>query len=302
MDKKYKRTIYLMVLVIVSAAVPAAAFNLETDILEKAQTYLGTPYVYGGESPRGFDCSGFVYFLYKDYLSSWPRATRGQSSMGEPVPRSGLKPGDLTFWATGSDPNRVTHVSIYLGNDSVIHALSEGPRRGIAVSDMNSRYWKNKYLFSRRVLPAAAAPAVTVSSSDPATRVFPRGTYRGALKDGEPEGQGTLELNNGDVYTGSFKAGLFHGPGRYTAADGSATEGIFFEGYLKETAPGNPARVAPDRMTYVHQDNPWDDREGTADIPPDWETQETFRKVWQADMDAFEAARKAEEEALKAWR
>jgi hypothetical protein len=139
-------------------------------------------------------------------------------------------------------------------------------------------------------------------SEDPVTRVYPRGTYHGPVKNGEPEGEGTLTLNNGDVYMGGFRAGLYHGPGRYTAADGSVTEGFFVDGYLKEAAPGSPARVAPDRMDYVHQDNPWDDREGIADIPLDWESQETFRKVWQADRDAFEAARKAEEEALKVWR
>ncbi len=302
MEKWFRRRGLILALILTAAALPAGAVDGHTDIIEKAQAYLGTPYVYGGESPSGFDCSGFVYFLYKDYLRSLPRATRGQAALGDPVARAALVPGDLIFWATGSDPRRVTHVAIYMGNDSVIHALSDGPRRGIAVSDMNSRYWKDKYLFSRRVLPAAAAPALAADASDPATRVFPRGTYQGALKDGEPHGQGTLTLNNGDVYTGSFKAGLFHGPGRYTAADGSVTEGVFSEGYLKESSAGTPARVAPDRLEYVHRDNSWDDREGTADIPADWESQDTFHRVWQADRDAFEAARKAEEEALKAWR
>ena len=143
---------FLAFTVLFFSACMSFSLDTENNIVEKAKEYIGTPYEYGGTSPSGFDCSGFVYFLYKDHVKGISSVASMQAKLGEAVARKDLLPGDLTFWATGSNPKSVTHVGIYIGNNQMIGALSEGPRLGIQISDMDSSYWKGRFLFARRVL------------------------------------------------------------------------------------------------------------------------------------------------------
>lgn len=86
------------------------------DIVNCAKKYLGVPYVYGGSSPKGFDCSGFVQYVYREARGiNLSRTTGTQINEGRPVGRKDLQPGDLVFTSSG-------HVTIYIGNNQVIHA------------------------------------------------------------------------------------------------------------------------------------------------------------------------------------
>jgi cell wall-associated NlpC family hydrolase len=99
----------------VHAATPAAQ-----SVVNAAMAQLGKPYAWGGAGPSSFDCSGLALFAYRTVGVSLPHSAAAQSTMGVPVSRWSLQPGDLVFfYGTG-------HVGIYIGNDEVVHAPTFG--------------------------------------------------------------------------------------------------------------------------------------------------------------------------------
>lgn len=119
-----------------------------SQILSKAQEYLGTPYVYGGASPSGFDCSGFVYYVLKELGYSPYRTPADQYKMGSSVSRSDLQPGDIVFFAN-TYASGISHVGIYAGNGQFIH--SPNSRSTVSYSSLESGYWAEHYYGARRM-------------------------------------------------------------------------------------------------------------------------------------------------------
>lgn len=118
----------------------------ESAVVDSARKYLGTPYVWGGTSPSGFDCSGFVQYVLAENGKSVPRTTQEQFAGGQAVDKSNLQAGDLVFynWQCGTD---ATHVGIYEGNGKMIHA----PHSGDVVKEVDfNSYGQNAYLGARR--------------------------------------------------------------------------------------------------------------------------------------------------------
>lgn len=116
-------------------------------ILSFAAQLLGTRYVWGGTTPSpGFDCSGYVQYVYRNSGISLSRVSEQQFLNGVSVSRSQLRPGDLVFFSTYSPG--ASHVGIYVGNDTMIHSSSGG----VTYDDMTSSYWAKRYLGARRVL------------------------------------------------------------------------------------------------------------------------------------------------------
>jgi cell wall-associated NlpC family hydrolase len=124
-------------------------------VLATADRYVGTRYRYGGESPReGFDCSGFVQFVYGRHGVELPRVSYQQVSAGRAAPReiTALQPGDLMFFAAGG--GRVDHVAIYAGEGRVIHAASgAGSVRYDDLDTDRGEWLLRRFVTSRRVLP-----------------------------------------------------------------------------------------------------------------------------------------------------
>jgi hypothetical protein len=123
---------------------------LRNEIVGTAQRFLGIPYRWGGSSrQQGFDCSGLTMVVYQLNGLHLPRSSIEQYRVGTPVRRSQLSRGDLVFFAT-SGGRRVSHVGIYVGNDTFIHA----PRRGkkIRTERLTKRYFKNRYVGARTYL------------------------------------------------------------------------------------------------------------------------------------------------------
>ncbi len=118
------------------------------EILAKAKQYLGTPYVYGGASPSGFDCSGFVYYVYNALGYSVYRTPGDQYRQGTYVAKSDLQEGDIVFFA-GTYGSGISHVGIYAGNGQFIH--SPNSRSVVSFSDLTSGYWANHYYGARRI-------------------------------------------------------------------------------------------------------------------------------------------------------
>jgi cell wall-associated NlpC family hydrolase len=120
-------------------------------LLKYARYFKGGKYVWGGTSPKGFDCSGYVQYLYKKHGVDLPRTAWSQSKQGKPVKLSELQKGDLLFFLT--DKKRgipVTHVGIYLGNGEFIHAASR--KKGIIISPITHGKYRKCFVSARRVL------------------------------------------------------------------------------------------------------------------------------------------------------
>ncbi|MFC0214083.1 NlpC/P60 family protein [Paenibacillus chartarius] len=121
--------------------VPATS-NLIVDTVED---YLGVPYVWGGTKPDGFDCSGFVQYVYRQHGVELPRTSREMYTVGDHVRE--LQPGDLVFFRTVG--KTTSHVGIYIGDNRFISATTS---YGVHVANLYSSYWGPKYVGARRVL------------------------------------------------------------------------------------------------------------------------------------------------------
>lgn len=122
----------------------ALGFDLDK-LINTAKAYLGTPYVWGGTTTSGFDCSGYTQFVFRESGITLPRQTTDQYVTGSKV--SSPSVGDLVFFETYKEGP--SHVGIYIGNNEFIHA---GSTRGVEISSMDNVYWKPRYLGSRDVL------------------------------------------------------------------------------------------------------------------------------------------------------
>jgi cell wall-associated NlpC family hydrolase len=117
-----------------------------------ASRYAGTPYVWGGESRYGFDCSGFIIRVMRDLgYHALPHSAAEQFKYGQPVAQALLKPGDLVFFANTYKPG-ISHVGIYIGKRRFIHAAST--RQGTIISSLDSQPYCRKYAGARRLLAA----------------------------------------------------------------------------------------------------------------------------------------------------
>ncbi len=114
-------------------------------LLTSARRYLGVPYVWGGEDPSGFDCSGYVQYLFGLHGVRLPRTADVQFMAGRSVPRGHEQPGDLVFFETYAPG--ASHVGVYLGNGVFIHASSVG---FVRTSSLEEEYFSARYLGARR--------------------------------------------------------------------------------------------------------------------------------------------------------
>lgn len=119
--------------------------SARTTLLNHGKKFIGTPYVWGGTSPKGFDCSGLVHYLYQKQGVSIPRNSREQFSR-LPV-ASNPQPGDLVFFRRNGTIN---HVGLYLGGGKMLHAPQTGSK--VRIEDMGRPNWKRRYAGARRAL------------------------------------------------------------------------------------------------------------------------------------------------------
>ena len=117
------------------------------DIVSRAAKYKGVPYVFGGTTPKGFDCSGYVQYVFKDCKAALPRLADEQALKGVFVTQRQLRPGDLVFFTTYLPG--ASHVGIYAGSGQFWSASSS---KGVILSSLKDEYWKTRYYGARRVL------------------------------------------------------------------------------------------------------------------------------------------------------
>lgn len=120
---------------------------LANTIISSSMNYIGVPYVFGGTSPYGFDCSGYVQYIFAKAGISIPRTADVQYEFGTPIPTTELVAGDLVFFSTYT--YGASHVGIYLGDNNFIHASSS---RGVTIDSLGSSYYSSRYIGARRIL------------------------------------------------------------------------------------------------------------------------------------------------------
>ena len=125
---------------------PTAYSPAGEQIAAYARQFLGYSYVYGGESPSGFDCSGFVQYVYAQLGYTVHRTATAQLADGYSVPYDSLLPGDIIYFGYGST---ASHVGIYLGNGEFIHAQSTAT--GVVITELSDPWYANRFLCAHRI-------------------------------------------------------------------------------------------------------------------------------------------------------
>lgn len=123
---------------------------LGQQIIAYAKQFLGRPYVWGGNGPNSFDCSGFTKYVYANFGYSLNRTASAQLSNGVSVSRSELQAGDLVFFYNGKVSTPVSHVGIYIGNGDFIHASSNSYT--VEISSLYAKNYDAKYVYARRII------------------------------------------------------------------------------------------------------------------------------------------------------
>ena len=147
---------HLMALLLSMIAVAGCSFKsvdqdrASTRIANKAAEFAmqmrGSPYRYGGNTPRGFDCSGLVYYSYQRAGMKVSRSTRSQRRNSKPISRERMRRGDLLFF--DQEGRSYSHVAIYLGGNRFIHAPSTGKR--VRTASLSNPYWRKHFRGARR--------------------------------------------------------------------------------------------------------------------------------------------------------
>lgn len=129
-------------------------FDEAKQLLEFAETFLGTRYRRGSSSPKGFDCSGFTSYVFKNFGYNLTRSSRSQVSDGTPVAKNELKPGDLVFFNGRAVGKRVGHVGIVkeVAEDGKFTFIHSSNGRGVTISSSEEAYYKRRYVGASRII------------------------------------------------------------------------------------------------------------------------------------------------------
>ena len=127
---------------------PAYTGATSEQVIKIARSMLGTPYRYGGRSPKtGFDCSGLVYFSFLQIGITLPRTSQGQFSSSTPIAKTAIQRGDLLFFRINR--RKISHVGIYLGNNRFVHSPSPGKK--VSIAKLDSPYWRKRFARGGRI-------------------------------------------------------------------------------------------------------------------------------------------------------
>ena len=147
-------TLFLVQSLCLFAASSAKTRALREQFIAGIEEQLGKPYEFGGIGPDTFDCSGLIYYVSRTYISKqMPRTCMAMYRDSTNIQDDQKEPGDLLFFRTTTG-GTISHVGVYIGDNKFISSLSDGVESGVAVSDLNSAYWRDKYVGAGRFIYA----------------------------------------------------------------------------------------------------------------------------------------------------
>lgn len=135
-------------------AAVTAEVKTRLSIIKEAEKHKGVPYKYAGKDPKGFDCSGFTYYVYGKHAIKLSGSSGAQAKQGKEIALSKVKKGDLLFFGRDGKTGRIQHVGlVYKSNSDGLYMIHSSSKRGIVIDNVTtSKYWKPKLLFARRVV------------------------------------------------------------------------------------------------------------------------------------------------------
>ena len=125
----------------------SAGKSRRENLVNTAKSFIGTKYVRGGKSASGFDCSGFVVYVYGQYNIKLPATSERQYLAGKPVPLRDALAGDIVCFKIHG--NKISHVGIYLGDSKFIHAPVPG--KSVKIESIDMEYWKKRFFAAVRI-------------------------------------------------------------------------------------------------------------------------------------------------------
>jgi hypothetical protein len=134
---------------------------MQDDVVTYAKQFQGVQYKFGGTTPSGFDCSGYVIYVFKKFNINLPRTAADQYRLGTSVSKSNLKAGDMVFFQNTYKAG-ISHTGIYIGNNNFVSAADDG----VNIDSLSNSYWGPHYAGAKRVLPAVQEGYNDVKTSD----------------------------------------------------------------------------------------------------------------------------------------
>ncbi|MFE4711954.1 C40 family peptidase [Paenibacillus sp. NPDC056722] len=143
--------------ILLTAAPAAFASDVNAKIDNEVNQLIGTPYVWGGTTTAGFDCSGFILYIFNKFnAGDLPRTSQSQAKAGTAVAKEDLRVGDLVFFNTLG--NGISHAGIYIGDGEFAHSSSS---KGVRISKLSESYYADRYVTARRVVSETSYLAMT---------------------------------------------------------------------------------------------------------------------------------------------
>ena len=143
--KKLAASVMALLAVVMALTTAGASAGSKMDAVIKE--LLGTPYKYGGTTPKGFDCSGFTAYVFAKFGIELPHNSASMAKQGVKVAKADLRPGDLVFFNTSG--KGISHVGIYIGDGKFAHASTS---KGVVITPLSDKYYAKRYVTARRIL------------------------------------------------------------------------------------------------------------------------------------------------------
>ena len=181
---------------------PNESLEARQKMIAYSKQFVGVPYVYGGASRSGMDCSGFIFTVANDALGiKLPRSSAGLYSSVRIIKDSEKEPGDLVFFKTVG--SKISHVGLYMGNNQFIHAASDGPNTGVIISSLKESYWSRTYAGAGRFLPAIGEERVALVAEDDSDSSASASGSDAPFEAGSGQGEGLASATGSTASSGS---------------------------------------------------------------------------------------------------